>query len=115
MTTNLDMKNGEFFEAATEYLYQKKIEELQAQLAKERDYSAETHARFEEQNERITELEAEVGRLKDLGDRAATCAETLLIQRSIAVEALELIADNHHAGKFQSDARKALERIRKGE
>jgi DNA repair exonuclease SbcCD ATPase subunit len=34
------------------------LAELEAELAKEREYSAETHARFEEQLERIKELEA---------------------------------------------------------
>ena len=32
MTTNLDMKDGVIFEAETEYLYQRKIAELEVKL-----------------------------------------------------------------------------------
>lgn len=59
----LDMKNGETFEAESEYLYQRKIEELEAEVERMGELASEWQNNFVVACEQRDKLEAEVGRL----------------------------------------------------
>lgn len=54
-----------------------------AELSREKEYSAETHARFEEQNNRITELEAELAELKVYYDDLWVQTETQRLEELV--------------------------------
>lgn len=126
MTTNLDMKNGEFFEAATEALYQSKIEELQAEIeriTRDADGLRRLLTSVEKENDGyiadLTEKDREIERLKAelwvANDSRLRTYDGMVQDLTTAVEALEKCTqDLQYRGDYIHIATEALARIREG-